>query len=53
MFMLYCTYPKLPDNTTGKIPRGAKKQRPPQAKNIKTHNSKLKLWDTLLDSVSH
>ena len=54
MLTFYCTYPKLLDNATGKIPRGMKNNDFPKAKNIKTtHNSKLKLQDTLLDAVSH
>ena len=52
MFTFYYTYPKQLDNTTGTIPRGAKKQRLRQGQKIKTHNIKLKIQDTLLDSVS-
>ena len=53
MLTFYHTYPKLQDNTTGTIPKGAKKQRLPQGQNIKTHNIKLKLQDILLDSFLH
>ena len=53
MLAFYYAYPKLLDNTTGTIPRGAKDIDYPRAKNIKTHKIKLELQDTLLDSVSH
>ena len=52
MLTFYDIFQKLLDNTTGTIPRGAKKQRLPKGQNMKTHNSKLKLQDAQLDSVS-
>ena len=52
MFTFYYTYSKLLDNTIATIPRGAKSNDYPKTKNVKTRNSKLKLQDMLLDSVS-
>ena len=44
---------KLLGNTTETIPRERKNNDYPKAKNIKTNIIKLKLQDTLLDSVAH